>query len=196
MRTLQDGPCLSGPSLCCRLKTCRGNPAQEYFADGMTDEMITMLAKNPALRVTSRTSVMQYKKVHRRLREIARELGVDGILEGSVGRSGNRVHITAQLIHAASDTHIWAESFDRDLSGLSSLQNELAETIAKRVGPRALVSRRRDNISIHRPTTPIIMAGITGSRANTKRAGDTFKKRLTSNRTTPPRGAVSPILTR
>jgi TolB-like protein/DNA-binding winged helix-turn-helix (wHTH) protein len=116
------------------LENLSGDPAQEYFADGMTDEVITMLAKNPALRVTSRTSVMQYKRVHRPLREIARELGVDGILEGSVGRSGSRVHITAQLIHAASDTHVWAERFDRDLSDLSSLQNELAETIAKRVG--------------------------------------------------------------
>jgi TolB-like protein/DNA-binding winged helix-turn-helix (wHTH) protein len=116
------------------LENLSGDPTQEYFADGMTDEVITMLAKNPALRITSRTSVMQYKKVHRPLREIARELGVDGILEGSVGRSGSRVHITAQLIHAASDTHVWAESFDRDLSDLSSLQNELAEAIAKRVG--------------------------------------------------------------
>ncbi len=116
------------------LENLSGDPAQEYFADGMTDEVITMLAKNPSLRVTSRTSVMQYKKVHRPLREIAKELGVDGILEGSVGRSGNRVHMTAQLIHAASDTHVWAESFDRDLVDVSSLQNELAEDIAKQVG--------------------------------------------------------------
>ena len=116
------------------LENLSGDPAQEYFADGMTDEVITMLAKNPALRVTSRTSVMQYKKIHRPLREIARELGVDGILEGSVSRSANRVHMTTQLIHAASDTHVWADSFDRDLSDLGSLPNELAETIAKRVG--------------------------------------------------------------
>jgi TolB-like protein/DNA-binding winged helix-turn-helix (wHTH) protein len=116
------------------LENLSGDPAQEYFADGMTDEVITMLAKNPSLRVISRTSVMQYKKVHRPLREIAQELGVDGILEGSVVRTGNRVHVTAQLIHAASDTHVWAESFDRDLSDLSSLQNELARSIAKQVG--------------------------------------------------------------
>ena len=116
------------------LENLSGDPNQEYFADGMTDEVITMLAKNPTLRVISRTSVMQYKKVHRPLREIARELGVDGILEGSVGRAGNRVHVTAQLIHAASDTHVWAESFDRDLSDVGSLQNELAQTIAKQVG--------------------------------------------------------------
>jgi TolB-like protein/DNA-binding winged helix-turn-helix (wHTH) protein len=116
------------------LENLSGDPAQEYFADGMTDEVITMLAKNPTLRVISRTSVMQYKKVHRPLREIAQELGVDGILEGSVGRTGNRVHVTAQLIHAASDTHVWAESFDRDLSDAGSFQNELAQTIARQVG--------------------------------------------------------------
>src|SRR2546427_22878 len=81
-----------------------------------TDEVITMLAKIPGLRITSRTSVMQYKRVHRPLREIAQQLGVDGILEGSVVRTGNRVHLTAQLIHAASDTHLWAETFDGDLS--------------------------------------------------------------------------------
>ena len=124
------------------LENLSGNPAEEYFADGMTDEVITMLARNPALRVTSRTSVMQYKGVHRPLPEIAGELGVDGILEGSVGRSGNRVHMTAQLIHAASDTHVWAESFDRDLSDVGSLQNELAEAIAKQVGAATSVASK------------------------------------------------------
>ena len=122
------------------LENLSGDPAQEYFADGMTDELITMLAKNPSLRVISRTSVMQYRKVHRPLREIAQELGVDGILEGSVGRTGNRVHVTAQLIHAATDTHVWAESFDRDLSDVSALQSELAKAIAKQVGATASVT--------------------------------------------------------
>jgi len=124
------------------LDNLSGNPAEEYFADGMTDEVITMLAKNPALRVTSRTSVMQYKGVHRPLPEIAAELGVDGILEGSVGRLGSRVHMTAQLIHAASDTHVWAESFDRDLSDVGSLQSELAEAIAKQVGAATSIASK------------------------------------------------------
>jgi TolB-like protein len=134
------------------LENLSGDPAQEYFADGMTDEVITMLAKNPSLRVISRTSVMQYKKVHRPLREIARELGVDGILEGSVGRSGSRVHVTAQLIYAASDTHVWAESFDRDLSDVGALQSELAQTIAKQVGATTSGSgnpQRRINPQAH-----------------------------------------------
>lgn len=126
------------------LENLSGDPAQEYFADGMTDEVITILAKNPALQVISRTSVMQYKKVHRPLREIARELGVDGILEGSVGRFGNRLRVTAQLIFAPTDTHVWAESFDRDLGDAASLQNELAQIIAKQVGVTTSGSGTRD----------------------------------------------------
>jgi TolB-like protein/DNA-binding winged helix-turn-helix (wHTH) protein len=116
------------------LENLSGDPAQEYFADGMTDEVITMLAKNTGLRVVSRTSVMQYKKVHRPLADVARELGVDGILEGSVERSGNRVHINAQLIYAPKDMHLWAESYDRDLKDLTSLQSDLAQDIARQVG--------------------------------------------------------------
>jgi len=115
------------------LTNLSGDPAQDYFADGMTDELITALAKNRSLRVVSRTSAMQYKGVRRPLRDIARELGVDGILEGSVERSGNRVHMTVQLIHAPSDTHIWAESYDRDPNELFSLPLELSRTIAKEV---------------------------------------------------------------
>jgi TolB-like protein/DNA-binding winged helix-turn-helix (wHTH) protein len=110
-----------------------GDPAQDYFADGMTDELTTMLAKNSTLRVISRTSVMQYKGAHRPLPEIARALGVDGILEGSVERSGDKVHMTIQLIQAPSDTHVWAESYDRDANDVVSLPREAAQAIAKRL---------------------------------------------------------------
>lgn len=116
------------------LENLSGDPSQEYFADGMTDELITRLAQNQALRVISRTSVMQYKKVHRPLSDIALELGVDGILEGSVERSGNRIHLNAQLIYAPHERHLWAESYDRDLSDVAALQSELAQTIAREVG--------------------------------------------------------------
>ena len=112
------------------LANLSGDASQEYFADGMTDELITALAKNRSLRVVSRTSAMQYKGVRRPLPNIARELGVDGILEGSVERSGNRVHMTAQLIYAPTDTHIWAESYDRDLNGALSLPEELSQIVA------------------------------------------------------------------
>jgi tetratricopeptide (TPR) repeat protein len=100
----------------------------------MTDELITMLAKNSTLRIISRTSVMQYKGVHRPVRDIARELGADGILEGSVARSGNAVHLTLQLIHAPTDTHMWAESYDRETSDSITLPVEAARTIATRLG--------------------------------------------------------------
>ena len=115
------------------LDNLSGDPSQEYFADGMTDELITMLAKNSSLRIVSRTSVMQYKGARRPLPEIARQLGVDGILEGSVSRSGNRVHMNIQLIQAPTDTHLWAESYDRDSNEAAALPHEAAEAIAKRL---------------------------------------------------------------
>lgn len=117
-----------------------GDPGQDYLADGVTDELITALAKNSGLRIISRTSVMRYQKVHRPLPDIARELGVDAILEGSAGRFGTRVHINAQLIYAPSDTHVWAESYDRDANDVFSLQGELAQSIAQQVGLTASAS--------------------------------------------------------
>lgn len=112
------------------LANLSGDPAQDYYADGMTDELITMLAKNSALRVISRTSAMQYKGARRPVREIAKELGVDGIVEGSVARSANVVHMTVQLIYAPNDTHFWAESYDREADLAFSLPSELSQTIA------------------------------------------------------------------
>jgi TolB-like protein/DNA-binding winged helix-turn-helix (wHTH) protein len=116
------------------LDNLSGDPAQNYFADGMTDELTTMLAKNSTLRVVSRTSAMQYKGAHRPLPEIARELGVDGILEGSISRSGDKVHMTIQLIQAPTDTHLWAESYDRNANDIVTLPGEAAQTIAKQLG--------------------------------------------------------------
>jgi TolB-like protein/DNA-binding winged helix-turn-helix (wHTH) protein len=116
------------------LDNLSGDPAQNYFADGMTDELTTMLAKNSTLRVVSRTSAMQYKGAHRPLPEIARELGVDGILEGSISRSGDKVHMTIQLIQAPTDTHLWAESYDRNQNDVVTLPKEAAQTIAKQLG--------------------------------------------------------------
>jgi TolB-like protein/DNA-binding winged helix-turn-helix (wHTH) protein len=115
------------------LDNLSGDPSQDYLADGMTDELTTMLAKNSTLRVISRTSVMQYKGVHRPLREIAERLGVDGILEGSIARSGDQVHLNIQLIQASTDTHLWAESYDRSAKDMVSLPLEAAATIAKRL---------------------------------------------------------------
>jgi TolB-like protein/Tfp pilus assembly protein PilF len=110
-----------------------GDPAQSYFADGMTEALITSLAKIGKLRVISRTSAMQYKGARKSLPRIARELNVDAVLEGSVLRSGARVRITAQLIHAPSDQHLWAESYERDFRDILSLQGDIARQIAGQV---------------------------------------------------------------
>jgi TolB-like protein/DNA-binding winged helix-turn-helix (wHTH) protein len=115
------------------LQNLSGDPSQEYFTDGMTDELITDLAKVNALRVISRTSVMRYKGTKKSLPEIARELNVDGIVEGSVMRSGQRVRITAQLLQAATDQHLWAETYDRDLGDVLRLQSQVAQAIAQQV---------------------------------------------------------------
>lgn len=115
------------------LDNLSGDPGQEYLADGMTDEMITRLAKDSNLNIISRTSVMQYKGSRRPLPEIARALHVDAIIEGSVSRSGNRVHMTLQLIRAQTDSHLWADSYDRDTND-ETLADEAARAIAKKLG--------------------------------------------------------------
>ncbi len=115
------------------LENLSGDPAQEYFADGMTDALITKLAKLGSVRVISRTSVVKYKGVKRALPEIGRELNVDAVVEGTVTRSGSRVRIDAQLIQTANDRHLWAESYERDLKDVLSLQDEVARDIAERI---------------------------------------------------------------
>jgi TolB-like protein/DNA-binding winged helix-turn-helix (wHTH) protein/Tfp pilus assembly protein PilF len=115
------------------LDNLSGDPSQEYFADGMTEQLITDLAKVNALRVISRTSVMRYKGTKKGLPEIAKELNVEAIVEGSVIRSGQRVRITAQLLHAPTDKHLWAESYERDLGDVLKLQSEVAQAIAQQV---------------------------------------------------------------
>lgn len=115
------------------LDNLSGDPGQEYFADGMSDELITMLAKDSTLRIVSRTSVMQYKGARRPLPEIARALGVDGILEGSISRTGGQVHLTLQLIRADTDAHLWAESYDRSGNEVAELPGEAARDVATRL---------------------------------------------------------------
>jgi len=106
---------------------------QEYFAEGLTEALITTLAKIGELRVISRTSVMQYQGVRKPLSEIARELGVDAIVEGTVLRAGDRVRITAQLIDTPVETHLWAESYERDMRDILDLQSEVAHAIAREI---------------------------------------------------------------
>lgn len=121
------------------LDNLSGDHLQDYFADGMTDELTTMLAKDSTLRIVSRTSAMQYKSVHRPLPEIAQALGVDGVVEGSVERSGDKVHMTLQLIQGASDTHVWAESYDQDANNMASLTDQAAMAIARKTNSAVAV---------------------------------------------------------
>ena len=115
------------------LENVSGEPSQEYFADGMTEELVTELGKVGALRVISHTSVNQFKGTKKPLQEIARELQVDAIVEGTVAREANRVRVTANLIQAFPEKHVWAESYERDLRNVLDLQGEIARTIADRI---------------------------------------------------------------
>jgi adenylate cyclase len=115
------------------LENLSGDPEQEYFADGMTEALISNLAKIAELKVISRTSVMQFKGARRPLREIAKQLGVDALIEGTVMRAENRVRITAQLIDARGDEHLWADSYVRDLRDVLEMQAEVARVVAQQV---------------------------------------------------------------
>jgi adenylate cyclase len=120
------------------------DPGEEYFADGMTEEVISTVSKLKALKVISRTSVMRYKRSDKTLLEIGRELNATKLLEGSVRKAGNRLRITAQLIDAKTDHHIWAETYDRELKDVFSIQTDIAERVAEalRVGIRESEARR------------------------------------------------------
>jgi TolB-like protein len=112
------------------LENLSDDPNQEYFSDGMTEALIANLGKIGALQVRSRTSIMQYKDVKKSLPEIAKELNVDAIVEGSVLRVAEKVRITAQLIHAPTDTHLWVGSYEQEMGDILALQREVARTIA------------------------------------------------------------------
>lgn len=131
------------------LDNLSGDPSEEFFADGMTDQLITDLAKVSSLRVISRTSVMQYKGAKKSLPAIARELNVDAIVEGSIVRSGPRVRVTAQLVRARTDQHLWAESYDRDLGDILKLQGEVADAIAQQVRAQLTPNQQSQLRSAH-----------------------------------------------
>jgi TolB-like protein/DNA-binding winged helix-turn-helix (wHTH) protein/Tfp pilus assembly protein PilF len=115
------------------LENLSGDASQDYFTDGMTDALITDLGQISALRVISRTSAMAYKRVHKPLSEIARELNVEAVVEGTVLRSGERVRITAQLIQVPTEKHLWAQSYEGDLQDTLALQNSVARAIAEQI---------------------------------------------------------------
>jgi serine/threonine-protein kinase len=154
------------------------NPEEEYFADGMTDALITTLAQIGALRVISRTSVMQYKGARKPLPEIAHELKVDAVMEGTVVRSGNHVRIAAQLIHAATDTHLWAKNYESDLQDVLSLQGDVARAIAHEVQIQ-LTPLEKARLADTRPVDPeAYEAFLKGRHHWYKRGPDALKRAL------------------
>jgi serine/threonine-protein kinase len=129
------------------------DPDQEYFADGMTEALISDLSKIGSLRVISRTSAMQYKSTKKLLPQIAKELNVEGVIEGSVQRSGERVRVTAQLVDASTDTQLWTESYDRELRDVLALQDDLARSIAHEIRIK-VTPQERLRLTSARPVNP------------------------------------------
>jgi TolB-like protein/DNA-binding winged helix-turn-helix (wHTH) protein/tetratricopeptide (TPR) repeat protein len=138
------------------LQNLSADPAQEYFSDGMTDALVTDLAQIVSLKVISRTSSMQYKQTKKSLPEIARELNVDGIIEGTVQRSGDRVRITAQLIYGPSDKHVWAHSYERDMREVFALERDVTEEIAREVRARVTTPNQAP-VAQPRPADPKVL---------------------------------------
>ena len=130
--------------------------ANAFFTDGVQDEILTDLAKIADLKVISRTSVLQYKSgVARNLREIAQQLGVANVVEGSVQRSGNRVRVNAQLVDARNDTHLWAQTYDRDLADVFAIQSEIAKAIADQLQAKLSPNEKK---AIEQPPTTDLAA--------------------------------------
>jgi TolB-like protein/Tfp pilus assembly protein PilF len=136
------------------LENLSGDPAQDYFAVGMTDELTTNLARIRTLRVVSRTTAMRYRNTHKSIPEIARELNVDAVIEGSVVRSGDQVRITTQLIDARRDAHLWAQTYEQQMSNILDVQDSIALDIASQV---------RTNLS---PTERVFFSGRAPMRPN------------------------------
>src|SRR5262249_43137523 len=129
------------------------DPTQEYFADGMTDEITTVLARLAGPRVISRTSAMHYKGTQKTIAEIARDLNVSAIVEGSVERSGERVRVRVQLIQASTDRHLWAEEYDGQLSDVLQLEADVAQDIAHQVQIQ-ITPQQQQVLARKRPANP------------------------------------------
>ncbi len=159
------------------LENLSGDPEQEYFVDGMTESLISMLSKIKELRVISRTSSMAYRDSDKTLPQIARELNVDAVVEGSVLRAGDRVRITAQLIQASSDEHLWSDSYERDLKNVLALQREVAKAIAGEIELK--LSRPEEPGKSARPVDPgAFEAYLKGRHHWNKRTGADLRKSI------------------
>jgi TolB-like protein/tetratricopeptide (TPR) repeat protein len=158
------------------LENLSGDPSQEYFAEGMTDELIATLGQVRALRVISRTSAMLYKRARKPLAQIARELGVDAVVEGAVFRSGSQVRITAELIDARDDRHMWAQSYSGELRDTLTLQYTVARAIADQISG-TLNPRERATLRPNKAVDPqAYEAYLKGRYFWNKRTGDDLRK--------------------
>jgi TolB-like protein len=135
------------------LRNLSGDPAQDYLADGITEALIGRLSNIHNLRVISHTSVMRFKNPQTSVPEIARTLGVDAVVEGSVIKEGDRIRVTAQLIRGATDTHFWSETYDREMRDALTLESELAQSIAEKVEV-TVTGQEHQRLSSARPVAP------------------------------------------
>ncbi len=164
------------------LENLSGDPEQDYFADGMTEALITELGKISALRVISRQSVMRYKSTEKSVPEIARELNVAALVEGSVLRDGDRVRISAQLIQTVPERHLWAQSYERDLGDVLALQSEVARAIAREIkiavtpGSRPASPPGRSTLRPTRPISRVATSGTRGQNKGSRKASSTSSR--------------------
>jgi eukaryotic-like serine/threonine-protein kinase len=166
------------------LANLSGDPEQEYFADGMTEALVTDLSKIRSLKVISRTSSIRYKEEKKTLPEIARELGVDGVVQGSVQRAEDKVRISAQLIYAKNGQHVWAESYERDFKDILTLQGEVAQAIASNVRIE-VTPQEQARITKGRQVNPAAQEAFLrgrylnkGTRAQQRKAREYFEQAL------------------
>ena len=155
-----------------------GNPENAYFTDGIQEEILMRLAKIADLKVVSRTSTVRYKRSPENLREIATQLGVANVLEGSVQRTADRVHVNVQLIKAASDTHLWAEAYDRKLTDIFAVESEIAKTIADTLQAKLTGSERNAIAAQPTENTEAYQLYLRGRYLWNRRTGENLKKAL------------------
>ncbi len=160
------------------LENLSGDPSQEYFSEGLTDELTTNLAKLHGLRVISRTSAMRYKGTRKPLPEIAHELNVDAVVEGTVLRSANRVRIDVQLIDARTDKHLWAEVYERDLRDVLSLQSEVTGAIARQINLELTPQQKARFSNAQVPNFEAYAAYLKGRYEWNKRTPESLKKSI------------------
>jgi eukaryotic-like serine/threonine-protein kinase len=165
------------------LENLSGDPSQEYFADGMTDALIGDLAKITGLQVISRTSSMHYKGTKQPLNEIARELKVDAVVEGTVQRSGDRVRVRAQLIRASTDQHLWSETYERDLRDVLALESEIAQAVVREIQMKITPdeqARLSDRVGVNRKALDDYLQGryLLGRKEQLHRAIEYFQSAL------------------